>query len=316
MSDKNQAITKHEGDESNSRLDMSAKVLATITGGGSLEELSVDERAQYIIALCNSMGLNPLSRPIELMSFKDNDGNLKTVPYAKKEASDALRKIHGISIKIVEKHTEGDIFMVTAEATDNSGRVDTDMGAVDLKDYKGNPLTGTRLANAFMKGITKAKRRVTLSIAGLGILDESEIEGVEAERGQTIAQRLGVSSQLPTLPRNEPSDPVAALIQTIVACKEDEKELDRVMERTVELPMNTKQRREVAAAFEWKRKQIRGATKAPEQKKEETRAEAAAEPSRCPECGALPGEKHVAECPHETPPPGTVITVPGAGGVE
>ena len=35
------------------------------------------------------------------------------------------------------------------------------------------------LANAFMKAETKAKRRVTLSICGLGILDETEIETIK-----------------------------------------------------------------------------------------------------------------------------------------
>jgi len=44
-------------------------------------------------------------------------------------------------------------------------------GAVDIKG-----LTGKNLANAFMKAETKAKRRVTLSICGLGFLDESEVE--------------------------------------------------------------------------------------------------------------------------------------------
>ncbi|EOV0478051.1 hypothetical protein ACOIM4_001927, partial [Campylobacter coli] len=44
-------------------------------------------------------------------------------------------------------------------------------GALNIKN-----LGGDNLANAIMKAITKAKRRVTLSICGLGMLDESELD--------------------------------------------------------------------------------------------------------------------------------------------
>ena len=39
-------------------------------------------------------------------------------------------------------------------------------------------LTGDALANALMKAETKAKRRATLSLCGLGFLDETEIETI------------------------------------------------------------------------------------------------------------------------------------------
>ena len=39
-------------------------------------------------------------------------------------------------------------------------------------------LVGEELANAYMKAETKAKRRVTLSICGLGWLDDSETESI------------------------------------------------------------------------------------------------------------------------------------------
>ena len=39
-------------------------------------------------------------------------------------------------------------------------------------------LKGDVLCNAIMKAETKAKRRVTLSVCGLGFLDESEIETI------------------------------------------------------------------------------------------------------------------------------------------
>jgi hypothetical protein len=61
--------------------------------------------------------------------------------------------------------------VVTAKAMDKNGKVDTSTGAVTISNLKGDAL-----ANALMKAETKAKRRVTLSICGLGILDESETD--------------------------------------------------------------------------------------------------------------------------------------------
>jgi hypothetical protein len=88
-----------------------------------------------------------------------------------------LRKIHGISIKITNRQHVGDIYTVTAQARDREGREDEAMGAVAL-----GKLAGDQLANALLKCETKAKRRVTLSICGLGMLDETETEAIPGAR--------------------------------------------------------------------------------------------------------------------------------------
>jgi hypothetical protein len=49
-------------------------------------------------------------------------------------------------------------------------------------------LSGEALANATMKAETKAKRRLTLSLVGLGFLDESEIEGATADVDPTTGE--------------------------------------------------------------------------------------------------------------------------------
>src|SRR5690606_25662498 len=46
-------------------------------------------------------------------------------------------------------------------------------------------LKGEALANLRMKAVTKAKRRVTLSICGLGILDESELDTLQCTFSHT-----------------------------------------------------------------------------------------------------------------------------------
>jgi hypothetical protein len=151
---------------------MQGKVLEVVTGGGDLGKLTREEQAQYVVALCESVGLNPLSRPIELMTFQG-----RTVPYARKDCADQLRKIHRVSVKIVERQTDDGMFTVTARATMPDGREDEDVGAVVTGSLKGEAL-----ANAIMKAHTKAKRRVTLSICGLGILDETELDTMSGAR--------------------------------------------------------------------------------------------------------------------------------------
>src|SRR5262245_20253745 len=67
-----------------------------------------------------------------------------------------------------------DIYVVTAQATLPSGRQDESIGAVTIGGKKGDDK-----CNALMKAETKAKRRVTLSICGLGMLDETELETIK-----------------------------------------------------------------------------------------------------------------------------------------
>lgn len=136
---------------------------------GDLSRLPPRERVLYYMAVCQSLGLNHLSKPFELIRM---DG--KVVLYAKKDCTDQLRKIHNISLDKPETHIAADdIFVVTITARTPDGRTDTDMGATSIKGLNSN-----NLCNAMMKSLTKAKRRVTLAICGLGALDESELDTI------------------------------------------------------------------------------------------------------------------------------------------
>lgn len=140
---------------------------------GDLATLSENERIGYYARVCESLGLNPLTRPFEYIRL-----NGKLTLYARKDATDQLRKINKVSVERLERERDADLDLaiVTAYGRDGDGRVDSSMGAVSIKG-----LSGEALANALMKAETKAKRRLTLSLAGLGWLDESEAEAaVEA----------------------------------------------------------------------------------------------------------------------------------------
>lgn len=138
---------------------------------GDLSGLSEAERIAYYTRVCESVGLNPLTQPFEYIRLS---GKLKL--YAKKDCADQLRKNNNIGIRIVKCEEHEGVYEVTARACTSEGREDEDVGCVTIKG-----LQGDALANARMKAVTKAKRRVTLSICGLGFLDESEQETVPSE---------------------------------------------------------------------------------------------------------------------------------------
>lgn len=164
--------------------------------GGDLAQLKPEERLNYYNALCNTLGLNPLTQPFQYIVL-----NGKLQLYAKKDCTEQLRKIHGVSITKVDPKQIGDLVVVVADAADREGRVDSATGAVNVAGVKGE-----NLANAMMKCETKAKRRVTLSICGLGMLDETEVQTLK-EQGvaQEPAGNKWEQPEPQSLPQPEPS---------------------------------------------------------------------------------------------------------------
>ncbi len=160
-------------------------VIEAVITKGDLARLTPQEKTRYYAEVCRSVGLNPLTRPFEYISLSG-----KLVLYARREATDQLRKLNGISLEVISREVVGDILTVHVRATDKTGRTDEDFGAVNIKG-----LAAEALANASMRAVTKAKRRVTLSISGLGFLDESEIGDIPAhERAAPADTRAQLDS--------------------------------------------------------------------------------------------------------------------------
>jgi hypothetical protein len=136
---------------------------------GDLKKLTPEERVQYYNETCKSVGLNPLTRPFEYLELQG-----KLTLYARRDAADQLRKMNGIDIEIVSQDVSDGLLSVHVRAKDVTGRIDEDLGVVPFPDT----MRGDVRANTIMKAVTKAKRRVTLSISGLGLLDETEAETI------------------------------------------------------------------------------------------------------------------------------------------
>jgi hypothetical protein len=148
---------------------------------GDMARLSPVQRTDYYQRVCESLGLNPLTRPFEYITL-----NGKLVLYARKDATDQLRTLQGVSIVRLERERLDDLYVVTAHATNAKGRSDSSVGAVNVKG-----LSGEMLANALMRAETKAKRRVTLSLCGLGWSDESEVDSIPSAQRIVVDHTTG-----------------------------------------------------------------------------------------------------------------------------
>lgn len=159
----------------------SADIIEAVIAKGDLSKLTPEERTRYYVETCRSLGLNQLTNPFQYITL-----NGRLTLYATRTTTDQLRKIHSVSIEIVSREAIGDIYMVVAKASTPDGRTDEEIGAVNIGGLKGDAL-----ANAYMKAITKAKRRVTLSIVGLGWLDETEVETIPDARRVHVDTQTG-----------------------------------------------------------------------------------------------------------------------------
>lgn len=154
-------------------LSLNQKVEAALIGG-DMTPLSTADRVLYYKATCESLGLNPLTKPFDYVVL-----NGKLQFYANKNCAEQLRRVHSVSITDLKSGMAGDVLTVVAKAVNGKGRADVSTGAVPF----GTNIKGAEKANAIMKAETKAKRRVTLSLCGLGMLDDTEIDSIpEAKR--------------------------------------------------------------------------------------------------------------------------------------
>lgn len=161
-----------------------AEIMETVLVKGDLSKLTPDERNAYYTAVCNSVGLNPLTKPFEYILL---NGKLRL--YALKDCTDQLRSLHNISVTDMTESERDGVYIVKSKVQNAEGRTDMAIGAVNIANLKGEAL-----ANAMMKTETKSKRRATLSICGLGMLDETEVEDIPA--AQKSAPRVPSPSEV------------------------------------------------------------------------------------------------------------------------
>jgi methionine-rich copper-binding protein CopC len=184
------------------------ELMEKVIAEGDLSKLTSQERVLYYSNMCKSLNLNPLTRPFEYIKLTG-----KLVLYARKDCTEQLRKNHKVSIIRLENDIKEGVYIVTAHARMPDGQEDIGTGAVTIKG-----LQGEALANAFLKAETKAKRRVTLSICGLGFTDESEISSIPNAKPVKINFETGEFIDQPKLEAIEPPKLIEPTPETLDAC--------------------------------------------------------------------------------------------------
>lgn len=161
-------------------IQVSASKIEQALIGGDLKLLSTEERLSYYKQVCESIGVNPLTKPFAYIVL-----NGKLTLYALKDCTDQLRSIHRVSILKVTPQQIGDLFVVTAEALNSEGRTDSSTGAVSVKG-----LQGDALANAMMKAECVPLDSEILTRAGWRTYDRlqvgEEVLAYDCARDETV----------------------------------------------------------------------------------------------------------------------------------
>jgi hypothetical protein len=195
-------IEKTQGQQTSSEA-----ILNSIITTGDLSRLTPEQKVDYYRTFCERLGLDPISQPFKLLRL-----NGREILYCDRTGAQQLNKLHSVSHEIRAREIVNGCYVVTSQASTPDGRHTESIGAVPIENLKGD-----NLCNAMMKAETKAKRRATLDLLGLGILDETEADVIAPVEAKLPA---------PVAPKAE----VAPVPETPVA------EAPKTEERPVELP--------------------------------------------------------------------------------
>ena len=219
------------------RLDAIEKLLAQ----GDLSPMNQGQRLDYMQSMCKLLGISMLGQPFDFLKFQNKLGM-----YANSKCAAQLRGVYKISLKIISCERVDGLYVVTVDAKTGKGREDADIGAVNIKG-----LGGEALANGMMKAVTKAKRRATLSLCGLGSLDADtvrELAELEAkqkteraveETTEKLAQTVGrpefeeTNAPDSSVSREQPEAPPLPRCYVLRAGKLKGKPIDQVPKATL-----------------------------------------------------------------------------------
>lgn len=162
-------------------------IIQSLVLNGDMAKLTPTDKVTYYKQYCERLGLDPFTQPFRILKL-----NGKETLYCDRSGTQQLNKLHKISHLIAAREVTNECYVVTAKAFDSNGRQTESIGAVSITGLKGE-----NLCNAMMKAETKAKRRATLDLLGLGVLDESEVETIPEAQTQPP----------PVVPKDKPQLP-------------------------------------------------------------------------------------------------------------
>ena len=172
------------------------ELIAAVIINGDLSKLSQQQRVEYYNGYCERLGLDPYTKPFDLLRL-----NGREILYCTRSGAQQLNKLHQVSHAITSRDTNesAGVYLVTSRACLPDGRCTESIGAVNIAGLKGE-----QYANAIMKAETKAKRRATLDLLGLGVLDETEAIDLGKTTNATISSIE--EKQVVKTPENAPTE--------------------------------------------------------------------------------------------------------------
>jgi hypothetical protein len=166
-------------------------IITNIVLNGDISALSNIQRVEYYNLLCKQFELNPAFKPFDILVL-----NGKTVLYPNKNCAEQLRDKRQVSIIREDKEYNDklNIYTVTVYGKDKFGKEDIASASITLSKcdkstgYKITKMNEIEISNQMMKCETKAKRRLTFSICGLGMYDEDQMEFVNTDSDNKIEE--------------------------------------------------------------------------------------------------------------------------------
>ena len=126
---------------------------------GDLSKLTPEHRVVYYHKVCESLGLNPLTKPFQYLVL-----NGRLTLYATKDCTEQLRDKRKISFIKLEREKLDSLYVVTATAQTADGRVDTSIGAVNATGSEPRvPQKRTRITALCRPGRRRSLRPPTSS---------------------------------------------------------------------------------------------------------------------------------------------------------
>lgn len=181
-----------------------ATAVASFFETGDISGMTAAQQVQYYCELARAMGLNPLFKPFDALNLQG-----KKVLYANRGATDALARAQNVRRECVSEPR-----VVSLPSPTGTGEVKVIMCRyrATLPNGRAEERTATTLyrdpANDLMKCETKAARRATLAVLGIGVLDESELDSIPGASLPTQAMAEAASLYLATAVERVLSHPV------------------------------------------------------------------------------------------------------------
>jgi hypothetical protein len=175
-----------------------------------LSKLSPEQLEQYKRDVSEFIGLDPDLNGLDTIWMDNETGPGKSlVLYARRGTAEILREINGIEVSALDIAINASGAIVyKATGKNKKGRQEIAVGSKDLTG-----LHGKALDDSIMTASTRALRRLTMQFTKLGILDESEVKGVEGSTvnpaaAATLAGTPMVIPPMPKLANNAPGKDV------------------------------------------------------------------------------------------------------------